>query len=92
MCIRDRDGHWFIQLLGSDIGQANAIENFVSKVTEQVGAEQVRIYVTNYKGVQRVGIIYGEYPSREAALRASQQLPASIRALSPFPRQVKHLR
>ena len=83
---------WFIQLLGSDIGQAAAIENFVSRSVEQLGAEQLRVYVTNFRGVERVGVIYGEYPSRESALRAIQQLPAAVRALSPFPRLVKHLR
>ncbi|MFA7280352.1 MAG: AAA family ATPase [Sterolibacterium sp.] len=84
--------HWFIQLVGSDISQVNAIESFVARATEQIGAEQLRIYVTNFKGVQRVGIIYGDYVSRDAALGAIQQLPASFRALSPFPRLVKHLR
>jgi type II secretory pathway predicted ATPase ExeA len=86
------DQRWFIQLLGSDIGQAQGIENFVNRAIEQVGAEQLRVYVTSFKGVQRVGIVYGEYPSREAALHAIQQLPASIRSLGPFPRMVKHLR
>ncbi|MFA7268248.1 MAG: AAA family ATPase [Sterolibacterium sp.] len=83
---------WFIQLLGSDIGQAMAIENFVLRSIELLGAEQLRVYVANVRGVYRVGIIYGEYPSREAALHAIQQLPASIRSLSPFPRMAKHLR
>ena len=84
--------HWFIQLVGSDISQTNAIESFVTRAAEQIGADQLRIYVTNFKGVQRVGIIYGDYVSRDAALGAIQQLPASLRALSPFPRLVKHLR
>jgi type II secretory pathway predicted ATPase ExeA len=84
--------HWFIQLVGSDISQVNAIESFVARAAEQIGAEQLRIYVTSFKGVQRVGIIYGDYVSRDAALGAIQQLPASFRALSPFPRLVKHLR
>ncbi|MDD5174892.1 MAG: AAA family ATPase [Sterolibacterium sp.] len=83
---------WFIQLLGSDIGQASAIENFVLRASEQLGVEQLRVYRVDFRGVQRVGVIYGEYPSREAALRAIQQLPATIRGLSPFPRMVKHLR
>jgi septal ring-binding cell division protein DamX len=78
--------------VGSDISQVNAIESFVARATEQIGAEQLRIYVTSFKGVQRVGIIYGDYVSRDAALGVIQQLPTSFRALSPFPRLVKHLR
>ncbi len=83
---------WFIQLLGSDIGQTVAIENFVIRATEALGAEQLRVYVVNSKGVERVGIIFGEFPSREVALSTIQQLPPSIRGLSPFPRMVRHLR
>jgi len=84
--------HWFIQLVGSDINQVNAIESFVARAAEQIGVDQLRIYVTSFKGVQRVGVIYGDYVSRDAALAAIQQLPASFRALSPYPRLVKHLR
>ena len=86
------DHRWFIQLLGSDIGQSTAIENFVVRSIELLGPDQVRVYVANSRGVHRVGVIYGEYPSREAALNSIQQLPLSIRGLSPFPRMVKHLR
>ena len=86
------DHRWFIQLLGSDLGQSQAIENFVVRSIELLGADQVRVYVANSRGVQRVGVIYGEYPSREAALNSIKQLPLAIRGLSPFPRMVKHLR
>ena len=86
------DHRWFIQLLGSDIGQSAAIENFVVRSVELLGPDHVRVYVANSRGVQRVGVIYGEYPSREAALNSIQQLPQAIRGLKPFPRMVKHLR
>ena len=82
------DERWFIQLLGSDIGQAVAIESFVTQTIEQLGAEQLRVYLVTFRGVQRVGVIYGEYPSREAALHAIQQFPALIRGLGPFQRLV----
>lgn len=84
--------HWFIQLLGSDTGQAAAIESFVGRSIELLGAEQVRVYLVKSQGIQRVGVIYGEYPTRAAALSAIQQLPPTLRSLSPFPRMVKHLR
>ena len=86
------DDRWFIQLLGSDLGQANGIEVFVNRAIELLGADQVRVYMVNSRGTQRVGVIYGEYPTREAAINAIRQLPAGIRGLSPFPRLVKHLR
>jgi len=86
------DDRWFIQLVGSDSGQAAAIEEFVLRSGALLGVDQVHVYVANARGIDRVGVIYGEYPSREAAINAIKQLPASIRSLSPFPRMVKHLR
>ncbi|MBI3524470.1 MAG: AAA family ATPase [Betaproteobacteria bacterium] len=86
------DEHWFIQLLGSDTGQAAAIESFVDRSIALLGAEQVRVYLVKARGIQRVGVIYGEYPTRAAALNAIQQLPPALRSLGAFPRMVKHLR
>ena len=86
------DDRWFIQLLGSDIGQTVAIEAFVMRSSELLGAAQVRVYVANTKNVQRVGVIFGDYPNREAALSAVKLLPAGLQNLGAFPRMVKHLR
>ena len=87
------DQHWFIQLLTTDAGNADEIENFVAATVQATGKEdQVRVYVADIPGKPRIGVIYGDYPSREAALSALQQLPASLRALKPFPRMVKWLR
>ncbi len=87
------DQHWFIQLLTADAGNAEEIENFVAATVQATGGEdQVRVYVADIRGNPRIGVIYGDYPSREAALSALQQLPASLRALKPFPRMVKWLR
>lgn len=86
------DQHWFIQLLGADASSADEIENFVGATIRATGAAQVHVYVANVDGNQRIGVIYGDYPSREAALAALAQLPESLRALKPFPRMVKWLR
>lgn len=86
------DDRWFIQLLAADARSADKTEDFVSDTIRQIGADQVRVYVADVKGVQRVGVIYGDYPSREAALAAETQLPEQLRGLKPFPRMVKWLR
>ncbi|HUW38341.1 MAG TPA: AAA family ATPase [Rhodocyclaceae bacterium] len=86
------DQHWFIQLLGADASSADEIENFVGDTIRATGADQVHVYVADVHGNQRVGVIYGDYPSREAALAALEHLPESLRALKPFPRMVKWLR
>ena len=86
------DDRWFIQLLATEARSAEKIEVFVAEAEGLVGSEQVHVYVAEVQGNQRVGIIYGDYPSREAALAAAAQLPEALRSLKPFPRKVKWLR
>ncbi len=86
------DDHWFIQLLAADARSPEKTEDFVSDTIRQIGADQVRVYVADAKGIPRVGVIYGDFPSREAALAEANRLPESLRALKPFPRMVKRLR
>ena len=86
------DDRWFIQLLATEARDAAKIEDFVASTVRQVGTEQVRVYVAAVQGSQRVGVIYGDYASREEALAAAAQLPETLRNLKPFPRKVKWLR
>ena len=83
---------WFIQLLATEARSADKIENFVAQAVSLLGSDQLRVYVAEVQGNQRVGVIYGDYPSREAALTAAAQLPEPLRILKPFPRKVKWLR
>ena len=86
------DDRWFIQLLTADISSAGKIEDFVANAIRQADENQVHVYIVKINGTQRVGVIYGDYPSSEAALAAAKQFPESLRTLEPFPRMVKRLR
>jgi len=86
------EDRWFIQLLATEARSTDKIESFVANTLGLVGTEELRVYVAKVHGNQRVGVIYGDYPSREAALAAVAQLPEPLRALKPFPRKVKWLR
>ncbi|MBL8488266.1 MAG: hypothetical protein JNK22_14380, partial [Rhodocyclaceae bacterium] len=44
------------------------------------------------QGRTRIGVVFGQYPSREAATAALANLPAPLKAHKPFPRQVRRLR
>ena len=85
------EDRWFIQLLATEARSADKIESFVAGTIDLVGTEQVRVYVAEVQGNQRVGVIYGDYPSREQALAAVAQLPEALRKMQPFPRKVKWL-
>ena len=84
--------HWFLQLVTTDIGSPDKIEAFVANAIRQADENQVHVYVAESSGKQRVGVIYGDYPSSDAALAAAKKLPDSLRTLEPFPRLVKRLR
>ena len=86
------DNHWFIQLTANDARNAGAIEDLVAAAVRQYGTDQVRVYVAESKGVRRVGIIYGDYPTRGTALSAANRLPKLLHGIKPYPRKVQWLR
>jgi type II secretory pathway predicted ATPase ExeA/septal ring-binding cell division protein DamX len=87
------DNRWFIQLLSTDAGGARHVEGFIAKALRVAeDADAIRAYTVENKGALRLGVIYGEYPSREAASRALGGLPAALRLYGPYPRQVGRLR
>lgn len=84
--------HYFIQLLATDAQHTGEIEGFLSRATRELDPADLRAYRSSLSGTDRVGVIYGDFPSREAASIAMQSLPDSIKAAQPFPRQVAKLR
>lgn len=86
------NNHYFIQLLSTDATQTGEIEGFLSRAARMLDASQIRAYRSGLSGRDRVGVIFGDFDSREEALAAMQALPESIKAAQPFPRQVSKLR
>lgn len=82
----------FIQLLATDAGKHGDIENFLANLPASLDQAQLRVYRSNLSGRDRIGVIYGEYPSREAAARALQTLPTELRVGQPYVRSVGKLR
>jgi type II secretory pathway predicted ATPase ExeA len=86
------NNHYFIQLLATDATKTGEIEGFLAGATAALDASQIRAYRSSLSGRDRVGVIFGDYASREEAVEAMQTLPESIKAAQPFPRQVSKLR
>ena len=84
--------HYFIQLLATDATHTGEVEGFLARATTQLDPAELRAYRSSLSGRDRIGVIYGDYPTREAAAAAMQTLPESIKAAQPFPRQVSRLR
>lgn len=88
------DNRWFLQLYtAADSKQPEQIEQFLARA-QNAGADMrlLRVYLSNLAGIDRYGIIYGEYASRKEASRALSLLPAELKKHSPYPRQAIRLR
>jgi type II secretory pathway predicted ATPase ExeA len=86
------NNHYFIQLLATDASQTGEIEGFLARATTELDPSQIRAYRSSLSGRDRVGVVFGDYASREEAVEAMRALPESIKAAQPFPRQVSKLR
>lgn len=84
--------HYFLQLFATDARKSGEIEGFLASAGSIIDSHELRAYRSSLSGRDRVGIIYGDYLTREEAAAAQQSLPAAIRAAQPFPRPVSKLR
>jgi type II secretory pathway predicted ATPase ExeA len=87
------DNRWFIQVFATDAARHGEIEALLRKLSSS-GAEMsnVHVYYSELSGKPRYGITYGDYSTRDAAAAVISELPKSLRASKPYPRQVVRLR
>jgi MSHA biogenesis protein MshM len=68
--------HYFIQLTGAPMpSHTGEIEGFLARASKVLDPAELRAYRSRHSGRDRVGVIYGDYPSREAAAAAMRALP-----------------
>ncbi len=84
--------HWFIQIWVTDATQQEQVESFLNAAASQADFNNLRVYFSPLSGQPRYGIIYGEYPTRTAAMAAIKQLPDRLKKTKPYARQVSRLR
>ena len=83
---------YFIQLLNVEASAAQAVESFLATHAGMLDAQQLRVYRSNLSGKDRIGVIFGEFPTRQQAIAAITQLPAEVRVPEPHVRSVARLR
>jgi type II secretory pathway predicted ATPase ExeA len=83
---------WFIQLVATNTSQIEYAQNYLAMADRLLKPDHARLYLADTGKEQRIGIIYGDFPSAAAANGAIEQLPPELRAGSPFPRQVLWLK
>jgi len=86
------DTTYFIQLLNTDAAHQTEVEDFVGSKASLLDPQQLRVYRSSLSGRDKLGVIYGDYPSREAANAALARLPDAILASQPYVRAISKLR
>jgi type II secretory pathway predicted ATPase ExeA len=91
--IQATDGQrWFIQLVTTNTSQLEYAQRFLATADRLLKPDRARLYIAATGKEQRIGVIYGDFPSLPAATRAVEQLAPELRSNSPFPRQVLWLK
>jgi type II secretory pathway predicted ATPase ExeA len=86
------DSHYFIQLLSTDANSQRDVETFLENNTRALDAQQIRIYRSRLSGRDRLGVIYGDYPTIEAANAELPKIAKITPASSPYIRSFSKLR
>jgi type II secretory pathway predicted ATPase ExeA len=84
--------HWFIQVLATDATQQAQVESFLSAAAQQADFNNLRVYFSSLSREPRYGIVYGDYPTRDAAMTAIKHLPDLLKKTKPYARPVRHLK
>ena len=82
---------YFIQLFTTDAQSVGEAEKVLARCAPLLDTNQLRAYRSSLSGRDRIGIVYGEYPSRANAIAAMRSLPRELGNLQPYPRQVERL-
>ena len=86
------DTHFFIQLLSTDVNSYRDVEIFLESKAKTLDLQQIHIYRSKLSGRDRIGVIYGDYPSQEAASAELARLVRISPMSGPYVRSVRKLR
>jgi type II secretory pathway predicted ATPase ExeA len=90
---RSTDQRWFIQLYAVGIDDYADIEYYLTQtVAKKIPANELRAYVSDLSGRERIGVIYGDFATSAEASAAIRSLPPPIKTTKPYPRQAIKLR
>jgi len=86
------DSHSFIQLLLTDADNEREVDSFIGRQAGVLDAHQIRVYRATMGGRNRLGVIYGDYPTRSAANAVLAALSENLPSGKPYVRSVGKLR
>lgn len=86
------DSHYFIQLLSVDASTPAVVEQFLEKGASGLDPAEIRIYRSRLSGRDRYGIIYGDFPTRQAAQKELNRIVRTKADSGYYIRSVSKLR
>ena len=86
------NSRFFIQLLSTDASNQRDVDLFLATCCRPLDPAQLRVYRSTLSGRDRLGVIYGDYPSPEAAATDLRQLAQLNPNSKPYLRSVSKLR
>jgi len=89
---RTPETHYFIQLLSTDGNNEHGVEIFLENVSKTLDPKQIRVYRSTLSGRERLGVIYGDFATRELASAELSKLAPTGAGSSPYIRTVSKLR
>lgn len=75
--------HYFIQLLSTDGNNEHGVEIFIDNVSKSLDPTQIRVYRSTLSGRERLGVIYGDFPTRDLALAELAKLAPTGEGRNP---------
>ena len=86
------DNRWFIQLTAGSASEMAGVGNYLARADQLLEPGRAGLYLAENGREARIGVIYGDFPSRRAANQAIEQLPEELRRQRPFARKVAWLK
>ncbi len=86
------DSHYFIQLLSTDGSNESGVDSFLETRTGALDAQQIRVYRSKLSGRERLGVIYGDYATIEAANAQLAKITLISPGSGPYVRTIRKLR
>jgi septal ring-binding cell division protein DamX len=83
---------WVIQLVRSNVQHAEDFEAAADSASKALERDKLNAYSAPLTGTMRLGLLWGDFDSRQAALKAIANLPAPIAAWKPTARSVATIR
>ncbi|MBK6555332.1 MAG: SPOR domain-containing protein [Rhodocyclaceae bacterium] len=89
---RADDDRWFVQLTTGSAGEMAGVGDYLARTDQLLQTGRAGLYLAETAASTRIGVIYGDFPSRKAANQAIDQLPDELKLQRPFARKVAWLK